>query len=140
MRSMFKPYVIDVAEKIFRGEVEEFVKQLVQDTIRESRALTSALEDPIFDSIYETTLNKIITEIATEELASHQKKVHFLQSNEIHKMAKETVVNNLLLDHMIETVVQHSKEPEEDEKTSKLLECKQIRQSHLLASFYFFNN
>lgn len=64
----------------------------------------------------------MMREIVTESVNDQRKQIEHLQSNEIKKVAKEKLVTNLMLDHMLTKVAQHGRVMAENEDINKLLD------------------
>lgn len=117
---------IDVAENIYRSEIEDIVRNIARNLVEEQKNFHISLQNPIYNNIYETTINEMLRDIAKETLLEHKKQVNFLQTNEIKKAAKDQLTDKLLLDRMLDTVAQHGKVAGEDEEVAKLLDSKNI--------------
>lgn len=117
---------IDLAQVIYEQEMKKLVEQMAEASIAEQRALQSLVQAPIYDSIFESTLRKMLEDIAVEELNLHNRKIKMVQSNEIKKMAKEKIVADMMLDHMLDTVTQHGKPVAEGDDVSNLLDSKDL--------------
>lgn len=120
--SRYNKHAIDIAENLYQSEIANLVRQLAEKTVYEERNFKRQFEKPIYDSIYEATIKEIISDICKETLIEHQKQIQFLQTHEIKKVAKEHIVNNLLLDHMLDTVAHHGKVVAENDDVSNLLD------------------
>lgn len=136
-------YAIDVAESLYQREVEMMVRQMAESVMREELTQRNAYQKPIFDSIFESTVNKMVRDVAEETVRDHQKKIQILQTHEIKKAAREKIVNDLMLDHMLDTVAQHGKPVAENDDVAKLLDsmlfCLYLDSTLLLSYTYKFN-
>lgn len=63
-------------------------------------------------------LRQLVTDIVEEQRRDIEKK----QTNEIKKVAKEKLVNNLMLDHMLTKIAQHGRVMAENEDISALMD------------------
>lgn len=124
LKAPYNVYAVDVAENIYRKEVEDLVRRLAETTIQEQKDFRNSLVGPMFHNILYSTTNQMTREIAREVLEEHNKQIQFLQTNEIKKLAKEKLVNNLMLDHMLGTMVQHGKVVAENDDVTKILDSK----------------
>lgn len=120
----YNNHAIDVAENIYKKEIETLIRQMAENAIDEEYNMKMDLQKPIFNEIVNSTINKMALEIAKEVLADHQRQVQILQSHEVKKVAKEKLVNNLLLDHMLDTVAQHGKVVAENDEVGILLDSR----------------
>ena len=120
----YNSYAIDIAENIYKKEIESLVRKLAENTVDEEVNSIFALQKPIYDNIYESTINEMIKEIARDALNEHQKQIQFLQNHEIKKVAKERIVNNIMLDTMLDKMAQHGKVIAENDDVGKLLDGK----------------
>ncbi len=118
----YNNHAIDVAENIYKKEIETLIRQMAENAIDEEYNMKMDLQKPIFNEIVNSTINKMTQEIAKEVLSDHQRQVQILQSHEVKKVAKEKIVNNLLLDHMLDTVAQHGKVVAENDEVGILLD------------------
>ena len=115
---------IDLAQTLYEQEMKKLLQQIAEVSINEQRAFQSHVQTPIFDTVFESVLRKMLEDIATEELNLHNKKLKMVQSNEIKKLAKENIVDNLALDHMLGTMAQHGKVVAEEDGVGNLLDSK----------------
>jgi hypothetical protein len=120
--SEINSYAIDIAEKVYQQQVEQLVRQLAENAFREELNFKFMFQKPLYESILEPTLDKMIREIAQDALQDHQRKIQILQSQAIKKVAREQIVSNLMLDHMLDTVAQHGKSETENDDVAKLLD------------------
>jgi hypothetical protein len=120
----YNNHAIDVAENIYKKEIETLIRQMAENAIDEEYNMKMDLQKPIFNEIVNSTINKMALEIAKEVLADHQRQVQILQSHEVKKVAKEKLVNNLLLDHMLDTVAKHGKVVAENDEVGILLDSR----------------
>lgn len=103
------------------------IRQVAESTLRDEMMAKMRFQKPIYESIYEPMLNKMIRDIAREVIDDYQRKMQILQSHEIKKVAREHIVNNLMLDHMLDSVAQQTKtasNTDEDDQLTKLLDSK----------------
>lgn len=119
---LINSYAIDLAETIYKQEVEKIIKELVEQSINEEYNQVYLYQRPIFNQIFEETTNSMIRKIVTDCLDEHRKQVEKVQTNEIKKVAKEKLVTNLMLDHMLTKVAQHGRVMAENEDINKLLD------------------
>ncbi len=117
---------IDVAENIYRREIEDIVRNIARNLVEEKKSFHLSIQNPIYNNIFETTIKEMLRDIAQETLFEHRKQVNFLQSNEIKKAAKDQLTDKLLLDRMLDTVAQHGKVAGEDDEVVKLLDSNAI--------------
>jgi hypothetical protein len=121
---------IDLAQTLYEQEMKKLLQQIAEASIAEQRAYQSQFQTPIYENIFDQTLRKMLEDVAIEELNLHNKRLKMVQSNEIKKMAKDQIVDNLALDHMLGTVAQHGRVVAEDDDAGKLLDSE-------FTSFFF---
>lgn len=98
------------------------MRQEAENAIHKERSFKQAFEKPIYDTVLEPTIREMIEQIASGVIIDHQKNIQYLQDREIKKVAKENIVNNLMLDHMLDTVTQHGKVVAENDDVANLLD------------------
>jgi predicted Zn-dependent protease with MMP-like domain len=113
---------IDLAETIYKQEIEKFTRELVEQAINEEYNQVYLYQRPIFNHIFEETTSEIIRQLVAESVDEHRKQVEKFQANEIKKVAKEKLVTNLMLDHMLTKVAQHGRVMAENEDINKLMD------------------
>ncbi len=113
---------IDLAQSLYEAEMKRLLHQIAEASIAEQHAHQSQLQTPLYDNIFDQTLRKMLEDIAVEELNAHNKRLKVVQSNEIKKLAKDKIVDDLALDHMLGTVAQHGRVVAEDDDAGKLLD------------------
>ncbi|RNA43038.1 hypothetical protein BpHYR1_042902 [Brachionus plicatilis] len=116
-------HAIDVAEDIYQAEISNLVRNMAQKTLNEEKNYSHSLERPVFNSIFEPVIKIMLTDIAQEVLNERNKKIKTIESNAIKKVAKEKLVNNLMLDRMLDTVAQHGKVVAENDDVSRLMDA-----------------
>lgn len=115
---------VDIAEGIYQREIELMIRKVAESTLKEEMAAKLKYQKPIYESIYEPMLSKMIKDIAREVIEDYQRKIQLLQNHEIKKVAREQIVNNLMLEHMLDSVAQQTKSADEDDQVTKLLDSK----------------
>lgn len=120
--AIFNGVTLDIAEKIFDEEIVRQTKEIVSRNYNEELNKTVNLDKPTFDKIYETVANQMFRDIATEVLTDGLNNAKKVDNNEIKKVAKEEIVSNLMLDHMLDKMAQHGRISGENEDISKVLD------------------
>ena len=115
---------VDIAEGIYQREIELMIRKVAESTLKEEMSAKLKYQKPIYESIYEPMLSKMIKDIAKEVIEDYQRKIQLLQNHEIKKVAREQIVNNLMLEHMLDSVAQQTKSADEDDQVTKLLDSK----------------
>lgn len=115
-------YAIDMAENLYETEINDLVRRMAQKTIKDQKNKFKDLERPIFNSIFEPVLKNMVQDISQEVVNERNKKIKLIESSEIKKVAKEKLVNDLMLDHMLDTVAQHGKVVAENDDVARLLD------------------
>lgn len=115
-------HAIDVAEDIYQAEISNLVRGMAQKTLNEEKRYTHSLERPVYNSIFEPVFKKMLADIAQEVINERNKKIKTIESNAIKKVAKEKLVNDLMLDRMLDTVAQHGKVVAENDDVSRLMD------------------
>ena len=64
----------------------------------------------------------MLTKLVVETVEEQRKQIEKQQTNEIKKVAKEKLVNNLMLDHMLTKVAQHGRVMAENEDINQLMD------------------
>ena len=118
----FNNYAIDIAENMYKREVDMLVRELAERTVDEEESFRNSIQEPVYNGVYEATLNQMSKDVAREVLAEHEKQIQFLQNHEIKKVAKERIVNNLMLDTMLDKMAAHGKVVAENDDVTKLLD------------------
>ena len=118
----YKTYAIDIAESIFRKEIDHLTRLLVEDVIDEEVSFIFDIEKPIYDQVYESTTTQMVKDIIRETFAERQREIDQQQKTEVKHIAKEKVVNNLMLDHMLGAIAQQGRAMAGGDDVSKLLE------------------
>lgn len=129
---------IDIAESIYQREIEILIRQLAESTLKEELAAKLKYQKPVFESIYDPMLTHMIKDIAKEVIDDHERKIQILQTHEIKKAAREKIVNDLMLDHMLDTVAQHGKSVAENDEVTKLLDSMEL--IFYILTILFINN
>ena len=118
----YNNYAIDIAENLDKREVDMLVRELAERTVDEEENFRNSIQEPVYNGVYESTLNQMSKDVAREVLAEHEKQIQFLQNHEIKKVAKERIVNNLMLDTMLDKMAAHGKSVAENDDVTKLLD------------------
>lgn len=120
---------LDIAESIYHREVELLIRQLAESTFKEEARERLRYQKPIYESIYEPMVSKMIREIAREVIDDYERKIRILESHEVKKVARDKIVNNLMLDHMLDSVAQQNKQQtaagEDGNQVNELLDSNQ---------------
>jgi hypothetical protein len=119
---IYNKYAIDIAENLYKREVDMIVRELAEQTIEREENFRNSIQEPVYTGVYESTLNQMSKDVAREVLAEREKQVQFLQNHEIKKVAKERIVNNLMLDTMLDKMAAHGKVVAENDDVTKLLD------------------
>jgi len=119
---IYNNYAIDIAENLYKREVDMLVRELAEQTLEREENFRNSIQEPVYTGVYESTLNQMSKDVAREVLAEHEKQIQFLQNNEIKKVAKERIVNNLMLDTMLDKMAAHGKVVAENDDVTKLLD------------------
>lgn len=119
---VFNSVTLDYTESIYNDEIEVMVREIAQNTINKELNNAVAYEKPIYDKIFEVGTNEMYREIASEILKEENKKVKTKDKNEIGKVAKEELVSNLMLDHMLDKMAQHGRVSAENEDIGKIMD------------------
>ncbi len=128
--SLFNAITLDVTEKIYYEEIDKFVERLVNESIGENLKETAAREEPVlrvYDKVYDIVSSDMLADIAAEVLGEEMKRISAVNNNEIKKVAKEELVSNLMLDHMLDKIVQHGRASGENGDINKILDGKMER-------------
>jgi hypothetical protein len=115
---------IDLAESLLNIEIEDLVRNLVGETLNNELNRATSFEKPTYDKIYELASTFLIRQMATDILKEEKERIEKLEEQEIKKVAKEKLVANLMLDHMLDKMAQHGRSSAENEDVSKLLDGK----------------
>lgn len=115
-------HAIDVAEDIYQAEINNLVRNMAQKTFNEEKNISHSLERPVYNSIFEPVFKEMLLDVIQEVLAERDKKIKNFESNAIKKVAKEKLVNDLMLDRMLDTVAQHGKVVAENDDVSRLMD------------------
>ena len=113
---------IELAQSIMNKELEAMVRQLISTSLNEELSKATAFEQPVYAQIYEIAAVDLVRRIAGDVLDEEKSKVAAIEANEITKVAKENLVTNLMLDHMLDKMAQHGRASAENEDISKLLD------------------
>lgn len=119
---IFNAVTLDFAEQIYNDEIEKIIKEIAANTINHEVNQTKAYEKPIYDKMYELTTNEMLRQVASEVLEEERTKVLAKDKTEIKKVAKDELVNNLMLDHMLDKMAQHGRASAENEDVGKILD------------------
>lgn len=123
---------IEIAESIYEREVEMLIRELAQSTFKEELVKKLKYQKPIYESIYEPILAKMVCEIVHEVVDDYERKIKILQSHAIKKVAREQIVSNLMLDHMLDSVAQQGKSDNDNDDVVKLLDSKDMRFNYVI--------
>lgn len=117
---------LDIAESIYQREIELLIRKVAESTFKEEMSDKLKYQRPIYESIYEPMIAKMIRDIAREVIDDYERKIQILQTHEIKKVAREQIVNNLMLDYMLDSVAQQNKSTGDgaDDDVNKLLDSK----------------
>lgn len=120
--AIFNGVTIDIAESIFNEDIEQLIKEIVSKSLSEELNKAAAFEKPTYDKIYEEVTKQMYRDIANEVLTEGKTNAKNVDNNEIKKVAKEEIVSNLMLDHMLDKMAQHGRVSGENEDISKVLD------------------
>lgn len=119
---IYNSYAVDIAENLYRREVDMLVREMAEQTMDKEENFRNSIQEPVYDDVYESTLNSMSKDVAREILAEHDKQIQHLQNHEIKKVAKEQIVNNIMLDTMLDKMAAHGKVVAENDDVTKLLD------------------
>jgi len=123
--SLFNSATLNFTEKFYDEEIENFIKKITNETLNENLKESAAMEEPVlrvYDKIYDIVANDMLADIAAEVLGQEMKRIGEINDKEIKKIAKDELVSNLMLDHMLDKIVHHGRVNGENGDINKILD------------------